>query len=237
MIPTATRYEVVKLGIILGTWDGGEQGAQEILAVVIEAERCGYEIVWVPELYGAEAVSLMTWLGANTSRIRIGSAVMQIPARPPTTAAMAAVTLTALFGPRIVLGLGVSGPQVSEGWYGVPWEDPIGRARDYIEILRLAMARQPVQYRGQRLRLPLRDDQRPLKLVIKDPVPVPLYLAAIGPRQCAPGRGIGRRLAPGPRLSREVRRGPPVPRRGSDASRSSDRRDHRGLFDRGGHQR
>jgi F420-dependent oxidoreductase-like protein len=172
----------MKLGIIVGTWDGRAESAREILAVVSEAERCGYDIAWVPELYGADAVAFMSWLGAHTSTIRIGSAVMQIPARPPTTTAMSAVTLAALYGPRIVLGLGVSGPQVSEGWYGEPWDDPIGRTRDYIAILRLAMSRQPVQYQGARLRLPLQEGQRPLKLVIKNPASVPLYLAAIGPR-------------------------------------------------------
>ena len=172
----------VELGIILGTWDGSRRGADEILAVVAEAERSGYGIVWVPELYGADAVSLMAWLGANTSRIRIGSAVMQIPARPPTTTAMSAATLAALFGDRFVIGLGVSGPQVSEGWYGQEWSHPIERTRDYLAILRLALARQPVDYRGERLRLPRADGQRALKLVIKEPVAVPLYLAAMGPR-------------------------------------------------------
>jgi F420-dependent oxidoreductase-like protein len=183
----------VKLGIIVGTWDGSAGQADEIMAVAREAERCGYDIVWVPELYGADAVSVMAWLAAGTSTIRIGSAVMQIPARPPTTTAMSVVTLAALFGPRIVLGLGVSGPQVSEGWYGQPWEDPIGRTREYIEVVRMAMSRQPVTYRGSHVTLPLPPDQRPLKLVIKDPVQVPIFLAAIGPRNT----GLAAELADG----------------------------------------
>jgi F420-dependent oxidoreductase-like protein len=172
----------VKLGIIVGTWDGSAEQAHEIMSVAREAERCGYDIVWVPELYGADAVSVMAWLAAGTSAIRIGSAVMQIPARPPTTTAMSVVTLAALFGPRIVLGLGVSGPQVSEGWYGQPWRDPIGRTREYIDVIRLAMSRQPVAFHGSHLQLPLTPGQRPLKLVVKNPVQVPIFLAAIGPR-------------------------------------------------------
>jgi F420-dependent oxidoreductase-like protein len=172
----------VKLGIILGTWDGSASEAEDILAVAREAERCAYEIVWVPELYGADAVSLMAWLASSTSRIRVGSAVMQIPARPPTTTAMSVATLAALFGPRITLGLGLSGPQVSEGWYGQPWEDPIGRTREYLEVLRMALDRQRVRHRGRHLQLPLREEQHPLKLVIGEPPHVPVYLAAIGPR-------------------------------------------------------
>jgi F420-dependent oxidoreductase-like protein len=95
---------------------------------------------------------------------------------------MSAVTLAALFGPRIVLGLGISGPQVSEGWYGAPWADPVGRTREYIEVVQMTMRRQPVEYRGSHLTLPLRADQRPLRLVIKEPVQVPIFLAAMGPR-------------------------------------------------------
>jgi F420-dependent oxidoreductase-like protein len=95
---------------------------------------------------------------------------------------MCAVTLAALFGPRFILGLGISGPQVSEGWYGVPWADPVGRTREYIEVVRMTMRRQPVEYRGSHLALPLQPDQRPLRLVIKEPVQVPIFLAAMGPR-------------------------------------------------------
>ena len=175
----------MRLGIIAGTWDGSPGEAAEILAVALEAERCDYDIVWVPELYGADAVSLMSWLGSHTSTIRIGSAVMQIPAWPATTTAMSAATLACLYGPRIVLGLGVSGPQVSEGWYGQAWEDPIGRTREYIEVLRLALQRSTVRHDGDHIRLPLREGQRALKLVLKDPPEVPVMLAAIGPRNVA----------------------------------------------------
>jgi F420-dependent oxidoreductase-like protein len=170
------------LGVILGTWNGSRKDADEILATVQEAERLGYSIAWVPELYGADAPTVMSWLAANTSTIRIGSAVMQIPARSATTTAMTAATLVALYGDRIVLGLGVSGPQVSEGWYGTPWQDPHGRTREYIEVVRLAMSRERVRYDGRHLKLPGRQNYRPIKLVLRNEVHVPILLAAIGPR-------------------------------------------------------
>lgn len=174
----------MELGIILGTWKGDRAEAAELLSVVQEAEACGYSIAWVPELYGADAVTLMSWLAANTTRIKIGSAVLQIPARQPTTTAMTATTLAALYGDRIVLGLGVSGPQVSRGWYGVPWDGPLTRTREYVETVRLAMRRERVDYRGTHVDLP-GAGYRPLKLVLSDPVQVPIYLAAIGPRNVA----------------------------------------------------
>jgi F420-dependent oxidoreductase-like protein len=170
------------LGVILGTWNGSRKDADEILATVQEAERLGYSIVWVPELYGADAVTVMSWLAANTSTIRIGSAVMQIPARAATTTAMTAATLVALYGDRIVLGLGVSGPQVSEGWYGTPWKDPHGRTREYIEVVKLALSRERVLYDGKHLKLPPREDYRPIKLVLKNEANIPILLAAMGPR-------------------------------------------------------
>jgi F420-dependent oxidoreductase-like protein len=171
----------MELGIILGTWTGARADADDILRTVQEAERLGYSIAWVPELYGADAVSVISWLASNTSHIRIGSAVMQIPARAATTTAMSAATLTALYGERIVLGLGVSGPQVSEGWYGVPWDDPIGRTREYIETVRLALSRERVSYDGRHIALP-GPGYRPLKMALKHETSVPIYLAAIGPR-------------------------------------------------------
>ena len=171
----------MQLGVILGTWNGSRTDATAMLQVVQEAEESGYAIAWVPELYGADAVTLMAWLAANTSRIKIGSAVMQIPARQPTTTAMTAASLAALYGDRIVLGLGVSGPQVSVGWYGVPWSDPIGRTREYIETVRLALSGQRVSVAGTHVQLP-GDGYRPLKLVLKNDARIPIYLAAIGPR-------------------------------------------------------
>ncbi|GAB2483157.1 LLM class oxidoreductase [Jatrophihabitans fulvus] len=170
------------LGVILGTWNGSRTDADDILATVQEAERLGYSIAWVPELYGADAPTVMSWLAANTSTIRIGSAVMQIPARAATTTAMTAASLVALYGDRFVLGLGVSGPQVSEGWYATPWSDPHGRTREYIDVVKLALRRERVRYDGKHLRLPPRPEYRPLKLVLRNTVDVPVLLAAMGPR-------------------------------------------------------
>ncbi|WP_375482519.1 LLM class flavin-dependent oxidoreductase [uncultured Jatrophihabitans sp.] len=175
----------MELGVILGTWNGNRADADAILATVQEAERLGYAIAWVPELYGADAVSVMSWLAANTSTIRIGSAVMQIPARAATTTAMSVASLVALYGDRIVLGLGVSGPQVSEGWYGSTWDDPVGRTREYVETVKLALSRERVTYAGKHINLPGRADYRPLKLVLRNETHIPVYLAAIGPRNVA----------------------------------------------------
>lgn len=171
----------MELGVILGTWNGRREEAEEILRTVQKAEELGYSIAWVPELYGADAVSLMSWLASKTSTIRIGSAVMQIPARAATTTAMTAASLSALYGDRIVLGLGVSGPQVSEGWYGVPWNDPIGRTREYIDTVKLALTGERVVHQGKHLDLPGKN-YRPLKLVLKHRARVPILLAAIGPK-------------------------------------------------------
>jgi F420-dependent oxidoreductase-like protein len=171
----------MELGVIVGTWKGQRDEADQILRTAQEAERLGYSIVWVPELYGADAVSLMSWLAANTTTIRIGSAVMQIPARAATATAMTAASLSALYGDRIVLGLGVSGPHVSEAWYGVPWSDPIGRTREYIQTVKLTLSREPVSYRGKHIDLP-GNGYRPLKLVLRHEAHVPIYLAAIGPK-------------------------------------------------------
>jgi F420-dependent oxidoreductase-like protein len=153
-----------------------------MLATVQEAERSGYSIAWVPEAYGADAVTLMAWLASNTERIRIGSAIMQIPARQPTTTAMTAATLETLFPGRIVLGLGISGPAVTEGWYGVGWEHPLGRTREYLDVVRMTLAREPVDYHGTHEHIPRRDSLRPIKLIMKHHGHIPIYLAAMGPK-------------------------------------------------------
>ena len=172
----------MELGIIVGTWDGHPGAARAILATAQEAERCGYSIVWVPEAYGADAVSMMAWLASNTERIRIGSAIMQIPARQATTTAMTAATLDSLFPGRIVLGLGVSGPQVTEGWYGMPWAEPIGRTREYLQVVRSALGREAVDVHGEHEQIPRSPVYRPIKLILKYHGPIPIFLAAIGPR-------------------------------------------------------
>ncbi|MET0577340.1 MAG: LLM class flavin-dependent oxidoreductase, partial [Ilumatobacteraceae bacterium] len=166
----------------LGTWDGNPADAEAMLATVQEAERSDYDIVWVPEAYGADAVTLMAWLASKTERIKVGSAILQIPARQPTTTAMTAATLESLFPGRIVLGLGISGPQVTEGWYGVAWDAPIERTREYLDIVDLALRREPVAYAGRTITVPRTDAYRPIKLIMKHHGRVPVYLAAIGPK-------------------------------------------------------
>src|SRR3989440_10367547 len=173
------------LAVRLGYW-GSQQDAAEQVAVAQEADRLGYKVVWVAEAYGSDAVSVMAWLAAKTERIGVGSSILQMPARKPTMTAMTAATLDILSGGRVYLGLGLSGPQVSEGWYGVRYGDPLGRTREFVEIVRKAIAREPVEYHGRHYELPLPDGPgKALKLIIRPIREVPIYLAAIGPRNVA----------------------------------------------------
>jgi F420-dependent oxidoreductase-like protein len=170
------------LGLNLGYWGAGDDEAN--LALAGEADRLGYSVVWAAEAWGSDAVSVLGFLAARTSRVDIGSAVMQIPARTPAMTAMTAATLDALSGGRFRLGLGVSGPQVSEGWHGVRFDKPLGRTREYVEIVRMAMRRETLSYQGEHYRLPLPDGGgKALKMIIH-PVRerVPVYLAAVGPK-------------------------------------------------------
>src|ERR687887_979937 len=118
------------------------------LAVAREADRLGYSVCWAAEAYGSDAPTVLSFVAAQTERIDIGSAIMQIPARQPAMTAMTAATLDSLSGGRFRLGLGVSGPQVSEGWYGVRFDKPLGRTREYVEIVRAALARERVVHHG-----------------------------------------------------------------------------------------
>jgi F420-dependent oxidoreductase-like protein len=173
----------VRLGLNIGYW--GMRGAVgDELALVLEAERLGYSVVWAAEAYGSDAVTVLSYLAAKTSTIELGSAVLQIPARTPTMTAMTAATLDTLSGGRFRLGLGVSGPQVSEGWHGVRFAKPLARTREYVDIVNLALSRKRVQYAGNTYQLPLPDGPgKALHLMVR-PVRqhVPIYLAAIGPR-------------------------------------------------------
>lgn len=162
------------------------------LALAQEAESAGLERVWVAEAYGSDAVTVLAAVAARTSRIGIGSAVLQIPARTPAATVMTAATLDALSGGRFSLGLGVSGPQVSEGWHGVRFADPLGRTREYLELVRRGLARQRLTGPGPHLPLPLPDGPgKPLVLAF-DPVrkAVPIYLAALGPKNLALTAGV-----------------------------------------------
>jgi F420-dependent oxidoreductase-like protein len=173
----------MRLGLNLGYQTGWSTPAGQ-LALVREAERLGFAVVWAAEAYGSDSPSVLAWLAGQTSRIELGSAVMQIPARTPAATAMTAATIDALSGGRFRLGLGVSGPQVSEGWHGVRFGHPLARTREYVEIVRMAVARTRVSYAGEHYRLPLPDGPgKALKLGFHPPRErIPIYLAAIGPR-------------------------------------------------------
>jgi F420-dependent oxidoreductase-like protein len=174
----------VRLGLNIGYWGMRGNGTSDSLALVEEAERLGFSVVWAAEAYGSDAVSVLAWLAAQTSTIDIGSAVMQIPARTPTMTAMTAATLDTLSGGRFRLGLGVSGPQVSEGWHGVRFAKPLARTREYVNVVELALSRERVRYEGETYRLPLPDGPGKALHLMIHPVRerVPIYLAAIGPK-------------------------------------------------------
>jgi F420-dependent oxidoreductase-like protein len=172
----------MRLGLNLGYW--GLASDTDNVALVQEAERLGYTSVWTAEAYGSDAATVLAWLGAHTSTIQLGSAIFQIPARSPAMAAMTAATIDTLTGGRFICGLGVSGPQVSEGWHGVRFDKPLGRTREYIDIMRLALSRERVEYHGSHYELPLPDGPgKALKMIIH-PIReyMPIYLAAIGPK-------------------------------------------------------
>jgi F420-dependent oxidoreductase-like protein len=180
----------VKLGLSLGYAPPGTNPA-DLFPLVEEAERLGFDSVWVAEAWGTDAVSVLGWLAARTERIKLGSAIMQIPGRTPANAAMTAATLDLLSGGRVLLGLGTSGPQVVEGWHGQPWGKPLGRTREYVEIVRAALRREVVEHDGAHYRIPWDGDGatglgKPLKLMLRPlRAEIPIYLAALGPKNVA----------------------------------------------------
>ena len=160
------------------------------LDLVEEADRLGYHSVWVAEAYGSDVVTMLTWYGAHTERIRLGAGIMQIPGRTPAMTVMTAVTLNELTDGRFLLGLGVSGPQVAEGWHGSPYARPLGRTREYVEIVRRMMARERVRFGGDHYRLPYDGEGstglgKPLRLTLHPRHDIPIYLASIGPKNVA----------------------------------------------------
>jgi F420-dependent oxidoreductase-like protein len=176
----------LKLGISIAYWPLNFTLSEQE-AAVRTTEELGFDSVWAGEAYWSDAASVLGWVAAITDRIAIGSAVFQIPARSPAMAAMTAATLDRFSGGRMMLGLGVSGPQVSEGWHGVPFERQLARTRDYVNVVRLALSRERVAYKGETLELPLPDGLgRPLKLGLA-PVQehLPILIAAMGPRNTA----------------------------------------------------
>jgi F420-dependent oxidoreductase-like protein len=173
----------MRLGLSLGYQTAWTTPADH-LAMAQEADRLGYSVVWAAEAYGSDSPTMLGWLAGQTKRIDIGAGVMQIPARTPTMTAMTAATLDSLSGGRFRLGLGVSGPQVSEGWHGVRFGKPLARTREYVEIVRAALRRESVSYHGEYYTLPLPDGPgKALKLgfhPVRDHLPI--YLAAVGPK-------------------------------------------------------
>jgi F420-dependent oxidoreductase-like protein len=172
----------LKLGLNLGYFGIGPQG-EEAVEAVQAAERAGFDSVWVAESYGSDVVSVLAWLAPQTDTIQLGGAILQVPARAPAAAAMAGCTIDALSGGRFIFGFGPSGPQVSEGWYGVPYAKPWGRTREYIEIVRQIVAREGrLEYEGQHFKLPLPGGEgKALKLNFH-PVRnrIPIFVGAIG---------------------------------------------------------
>src|SRR5579872_2703263 len=176
----------MKLGVHVGYWGLG-MTPQDQLEVVQEAERLGYDSVWTAEAYGSDAATVLAWLAANTSRIRLGSAIFQIPGRSAAMTAMTVATIDELSGGRMILGIGSSGPQVAEGWHGQRFARQLQRTREYVAVVRMALSRARVEYRGETIELPLPDGPgKALKLTIA-PVQerIPIYLAAIGPKNTA----------------------------------------------------
>jgi F420-dependent oxidoreductase-like protein len=173
----------MRLALNLGYLSGRTDPA-EVLALTRHAERLGFAAVWAAEAYSSDSPTVLAWLAGQTSTIDVGSAVMQIPGRSPAMTAMTAATLDLLSGGRFRRGLGVSGPQVSEGWHGVRFASPLARTRSYVEVVRAALARETVRHEGPHHPLPLPDGPgKALRLGLR-PVRehVPLYLAAVGPR-------------------------------------------------------
>jgi F420-dependent oxidoreductase-like protein len=176
----------VRLGVHIGYWGLGLTAAQQ-LEIVQEAERLGYDSVWAAEAYGSDTATVLAWLAAGTSTIKLGSAIFQIPARSAAMTAMTAATIDNLSNGRMRLGIGASGPQVAEGWHGQRYGRMLQRTREYVAVVRMALARERVEFHGETLELPLPDGPgKALKLTIA-PVQerIPIYLAAIGPKNTA----------------------------------------------------
>jgi F420-dependent oxidoreductase-like protein len=177
----------MKLGLMVGYW---MFGPTDPAPMAIEAERLGYDSVWTAEAYGSDAISPLAWIGANTKKIKLGTSIIQISARTPACVAMTAMTLDHLSQGRLILGFGVSGPQVVEGWYGQPFPKPMARMREFLTLMRQMLRREgPLTFEGEHYQLPLRGGSglgKPLKLItrpLRDHIP--FYLAAEGPKNIA----------------------------------------------------
>ncbi len=176
----------MKLGVHIGYWGLGLSAADQ-LAIVAEAERLGYDSVWTAEAYGSDAATILGWLAHATQTIKLGSAIFQMPGRSAAMTAMTAATLDQLSSGRVLLGIGSSGPQVAEGWHGQRFARQLQRTREYVAVVRMALSRERVEFHGETLELPLPDGPgKALRLTIA-PVQerIPIYLAAIGPKNTA----------------------------------------------------
>lgn len=172
----------MKLGIVVGY---GGRSISLPMDLVKHAESLGFDSCWTQEAYGSDAVSVSTWILANTTKIKVGTAIMQMPARTPTMAAMTAISLHQLSGGRFIVGLGPSGPQVVEGWYGASYAKPLTRLHEYIDVMRQVFAREaPVQYDGHHYQLPYRGADasglgKPLKCILSCDEKIPIYTASL----------------------------------------------------------
>jgi F420-dependent oxidoreductase-like protein len=184
----------MRLGIMTG-YSGAEINLP--LEMIKEADRLGYYAVWTAEAYGSDCVSPLAWIGALTERIHLGTAIMQMPARSPANTAMTAMTLDQLSGGRFLLGLGLSGPQVVEGWHGQPFGRPLGKTREYVSIVRQIFAREePLVHEGEHYQIPYQGPDatglgKPLKSILHGRSDLPIYLAAIGPKNVELAAEIG----------------------------------------------
>ena len=184
MTATGLASHAVRLGFYMGYAPPGTNPV-ELIELAQEAERLGYDSAWAAEAWGTDAVSVLGWLGATTTTLKIGSAILQIPARTPANTAMTAATLDLMSGGRFLLGLGTSGPQVVEGWHGEPWGKPLAGTREYVELVRAALRRETLEYDGERYQVPYRGEDatglgKPLKLMVRPyRAEIPIYLASL----------------------------------------------------------
>jgi F420-dependent oxidoreductase-like protein len=181
----AVASHAVKLGYYMGYAQPGTSPL-ELIELAREAERLGYDSAWAAEAWGVDAITPLAWLGATTSTIKLGTAIMQLPGRSPANAAMTAATLDLLSGGRFLMGLGTSGPQVVEGWHGQAWGRPLGKTREYVEIVRAVLRRERLEHHGAHYDIPLANGTglgKPLKLMARPlRAEIPIYLAAISPK-------------------------------------------------------
>ena len=177
----------MRLGFYMGYAQPGTSPL-ELVELAQEAERLGYHSAWAAEAWGTDAVTVLAWIAATTERIKVGSAILQIPGRTPANTGMTAATLDLLSGGRFLLGLGTSGPQVVEGWHGEPWGKPLGKTREYVEIVRAVLRRDVVEHHGEHYDVPYTGPGatglgKPLKLMARPlRADVPIYLASMGPK-------------------------------------------------------